>query len=111
MEKSTGLFHAAFSRNPWSLFKPPVLRPLFATADKFSARVHFAHATPGCSCAHIAFRDNNPVFPYIYIMGGDDLKEFFHGITTGLIRVHSDGFDVRLTWVKRGTQLFVRPVL
>ena len=33
MEKSTGLFHAAFSPNPWSLFKPPVLRPLFATAD------------------------------------------------------------------------------
>jgi hypothetical protein len=89
---------------------PPVPGKPLVDNREFSARIKFVWAARGCACAHIVFRDNDPATPYLYTVSGDDLGEFFTGVTSGGIPTHSDGFDVRLTFVKKGTQLFVRPI-
>lgn len=77
---------------------------------EFDARIHFVYASRGCSSAHVIFHDNDKDHPYVYIMAGDDLQKFFQGLHSGKIPMHPDGFDVRLTFVKRGTQVFATPV-
>lgn len=88
--------------------------PNGATAQdniEFSARIQYVWAGRGCSSAHVTFRDNDPAAPYSYVMAGSELGEFFKGVHAGLIPMHPDGFDVRLTFIKKGTQVFAKPLL
>lgn len=78
---------------------------------EFSARIKYSYACRGSSCALIAFADTEPGKPYIYYMSTHELGELFRGIATGQIEVGPDGMDVRLTFVKKGPAVFVRPVL
>jgi len=89
---------------------PPVPGTTLHDNREFNARIKFAWAESGRACAHIVFRDADPATPYLYIMAGDELGEFFRGVNLGIIPVHPDGFDVRMTFVKKGTQLFARPL-
>jgi len=78
---------------------------------EFSARIKYSHACRGSSCALITFEDTEPGKPYVYFMSTHELGELFRGIATGQIKVGRDGMDVRLTFVKKGSAVFTRPVL
>lgn len=78
---------------------------------EFDVRMHYAGTDRGCSRAHVYFQDNDASLPYIYTFSADELREFFRGLNSGRIPVHPDGFDVRLTFVKKGTQIFAKPIL
>ncbi len=77
----------------------------------FEARIRYLTATRGCSSAHVIFQDTDPATPYWYITSGAELQLFFKGLQAGLIPMHPDGFDVRLTFIKKGTQVFAKPLL
>jgi hypothetical protein len=78
---------------------------------RFEAKIKYHFATRGCSSAHVIFQDTDPATPYWYIMSGAELQIFFKGLQAGLIAMHPDGFDVRLTFIKKGTQVFAKPLL
>ena len=78
---------------------------------EFSARIKYSYACRGSSCALITFEDTEPGNPYVYFMSTHELGELFRGITTGQIKAGPDGMDVRLTFVKKGSAVFTRPVL
>ena len=77
---------------------------------EFSAHIKYSYACRGRSCALIAFEDTEPGKPYVYFMSTHELGELFRGIATGQINVGPNGMDVRLTFVKKGSAVFVRPV-
>jgi len=78
---------------------------------EFSARIRFSYAAKGSSCAVALFEDTEPDQPYIYRMSSPELVELFRGIQTGQFPFSAKGIDVRLTFVKKGPAVFVRPVL
>jgi hypothetical protein len=77
---------------------------------EFDARISFYRARPARNCAHVIFTDTTPNQPYHYIMSNDELQLFLNGVKAGKIPINPDGFDVRLTFVKKGTQLFAKPI-
>jgi hypothetical protein len=78
---------------------------------EFTARIKYSYACRGSSCALITFEDTEPGKPYVYFMSTEELGELFRGIATGQIKVGPGGIDVRLTFVKKGSAVFTRPVL
>lgn len=78
---------------------------------EFSARIKYSYACRGSSCALITFEDTELGKPYVYFMSTHELGELFRGIATGQIKAGPDGMDARLTFVKKGSAVFVRPVL
>lgn len=78
---------------------------------EFSAHIKYSYACRGSSCALITFEDTEPGKPHVYFMSTHELGELFRGIATGQIKAGPDGMDVRLTFVKKGSAVFVRPVL
>ena len=57
------------------------------------------------------FEDTEPGKPYIYKMSSPELGELFRGVQTGQFPVSAEGIDVRLTFIKKGSAVFARPVL
>ena len=74
----------------------------------FQARIRYAYAQCGRSCAHVVFMDVNPAQPYQYIMTGESMEELFKRLHAGKLVAFPDGFDVRMTFIKKGTQLFAK---
>ena len=78
---------------------------------EFSARIRYSYACKGSSCAVAFFEDTEPGKPYIYKMSSPELGELFRGVQTGQFPVSAVGIDVRLTFIKKGSAVFARPVL
>ena len=78
---------------------------------EFSARIRYSYACTGSSCAVAVFEDTEPGKPYIYKMSSPELGELFRGVQTGQFPVSAEGIDVRLTFIKKGSAVFARPVL
>ena len=78
---------------------------------EFSARIRYSYACKGSSCAVAFFEDTEPGKPYIYKMSSPELGELFRGVQTGQFPVSAEGIDVRLTFIKKGSAVFARPVL
>lgn len=78
---------------------------------EFCARIRFSYSARGSSCAVALFEDTESGKPYIYRMSSPELVELFRGIQTGQFPVSAEGMDVRLTFVKKGSAVFARPVL
>jgi len=77
---------------------------------EFSARIRYSYACKGSSCAVAFFEDTEPGKPYIYKMSSEELGDLFRGIQTGQFPVNADGIDVRLTFIKKGSAVFARPL-
>jgi hypothetical protein len=78
---------------------------------EFSARIRYSYACKGSSCAVAFFEDTEPGKPYIYKMSSDELGDLFRGIQTGQFPVSAEGIEVRLTFIKKGSAVFARPLL
>src|ERR1035441_10478769 len=78
---------------------------------EFSARIRYSYACKGSSCAVAFFEDTELGKPYIYKMSSSELGELFRGIQTGEFPVSAEGTDVRLTFIKKGSAVFARPIL
>lgn len=76
----------------------------------FTANVRFVRATGGTS-ANLEFKDTDPNEPYNYIMSGQELGDFFTGLEAGKITCQGGVFSGTFTWVKRGTSLFIKPII
>jgi hypothetical protein len=74
-------------------------------------RIRYSYACTGRSCAVAVFEDTEPGKPYIYKMSSPELGELFRGVQTGQFPVSAEGIDVRLTFIKKGSAVFARPVL
>ena len=78
---------------------------------EFTADIQYHCAYPGRAPDHVVFRDSEAEKPRLYIMSGEELKEFFRGLREGKIASGPQGFIVRFTFVKKGTSLFARPLV
>ena len=78
---------------------------------EFSSRIRYSYACKGSSCAVAFFEDTELGKPYIYKMSSPELGELFRGIQTGEFPVSAEGIDVRLTFIKKGSAVFARPIL
>ena len=77
----------------------------------FSADIIYPHAAAARAAVNICFRDTDPKTPFSYVMNADGLGLFFQGLRSGAIQNGPQGFTGRFTFEKKGTELFVAPVL
>lgn len=104
--KMTGIRVVGVSRKA-----PPPPNAALQENIEFSARIRYSYACKGSSCAVAFFEDTEPGKPYIYKMSSPELGELFRGIQTGEFPVSAEGIDVRLTFIKKGSAVFARPIL
>ena len=90
---------------------PPPPNAALQENIEFCARIRFSYAGKGSSCAVAVFEDTEPGKPYIYRMSSPELGELFRGIQIGQFPVNAAGIDVRLTFIKKGSAVFARPLL
>lgn len=76
----------------------------------FEAKIVYLNAWNGGVSGRITFQDTDPNQPFIYPLTQDSVEELFSRIQRGAIAIHPDGFDVTLTWVKKGTEVFAELV-